>query len=130
MKNISQTPITTESSWKERALKAEAQVEILSREMEYLKAQLRLLIAKRFSPSSEKTNKNQLTLFDSVFNEAEATADPSASEPELITIKEHKRVKSKGKKGIDLESLPENIIEYHLPEEEMACWYLGTEKSS
>lgn len=108
MKNISQTPITTESSWKERALKAEAQVEILSREMEYLKAQLRLLIAKRFSPSSEKTNKNQLTLFDSVFNEAEATADPSASEPELITIKEHKRVKSKGKKGIDLESLPEN----------------------
>lgn len=128
MKNISQTPITTESSWKERALKAEAQVELLSREMEYLKAQLRLLIAKRFSPSSEKTNKNQLTLFDSVFNEAEATADLSASEPELVTIKEHKRVKSKGKKGIDLESLPENIIEYHLPEEEMACSSCGNRR--
>lgn len=56
-----------------------------------------------------------------IFNEAEATAELSASEPELITVHEHKRVRPKDKKGIDFRGLSESIIEYHLPEEEMVC---------
>lgn len=89
--------------------------------MEYLEAQIRLLTAKRYGRSSEKTPKNQLKLFEDVFNEAEATAEPFAPEPELITVLAHKRAKPKAKKGVSLEGLPEKVIEYRLPEEELVC---------
>lgn len=128
MKKTTQTLTTTELSWQARAEKAEAQVASLLHEMEYLKAQMRLLTAKRYGASSEKCkqqNSNQLSLFDSAFNEAEASAEPFAPEPELITVPAHKRKKSKGKKGQLLEGLPENVIEYHLPEEEMVCSCCG-----
>ena len=54
-------------------------------------------------------------------------ADASAPEPEVIVVPEHKRKKAKGKKGASLEGLQENIIEHHLPEEEMACSCCGQE---
>jgi transposase len=79
------------------------------------------LTAKRFGASSEKTHNGQPSLFESLFNEAEATAESFAPEPELVTIVEHKRAKSKGKRGANLGGLPENIIEYHPPEDEMVC---------
>ncbi len=128
MKNITQNPTTIESTWQERALKAEARVEFLSQEVGYLRAQMRLLQTKRFGSSSEKTNKDQMRLFDSLFNEAEATAEAFAPEPELITVPEHKRTKKKGKKGQSLDGLPENIIEYRLSEEELACSCCGHER--
>ena len=129
MKNTAKTPTTTEQSWQERAIKAEAQVESLLQELEYLKAQMRLLTAKRYGASSEKSkqNINQLSLFDSAFNEAEASAEPFAPEPELVTVPAHKRKKSK-KRGRILEGLPENIIEYHLSEEEMVCSCCGNQR--
>lgn len=69
MTNTLDTQTTTETNWKERALKAEAQLKILQQEMEYLKGQMRLLTAKRFGASSEKSKpNNQLSLFDSMFN--------------------------------------------------------------
>ena len=89
--------------------------------LEYLEAQIRLLTAKRYGRSSEKTPKNQLNLFEDVFNEAEATAEPFAPEPELITVSAHKRAKPKAKKGVSLEGLPEKVIEYRLTEEELVC---------
>jgi len=88
----------TEYSWQERALKAEAQLAEALKRVEYLEAQIRLLTAKRYGRSSEKTPKNQLKLFEDVFNEAEATAEPFAPEPELITVSAHKRAKPKAKK--------------------------------
>jgi hypothetical protein len=98
MKKITETPITTESTWEERALKAEAQVELLVQEIGYLRAQMRLLQTKQFGSRSEKTHKDQMQLY---FNEAEASAEPSASasEAELVTVPEHKRAKKKSKKG-------------------------------
>ena len=135
MKNTDKTPTTTEQSWRERALeaekralKAEARAELLSKELEFLNAHLHLLNAKRFGPSSEKTNPDQLRLFEALFNEAEAMADASAPEPEIIIVPEHKRKKAKGKKGASLEGLQENIIEHHLPEEEMVCSCCGKER--
>jgi transposase len=128
MKNTAKTPTTTEQTWQERALKAEAQVELLSKKIGQLEDQMRLLTAKRFGPSSEKTNKNQMKLFDFLFNEAEATAEPFAPEPELITVPGHKRAKAKGKRDQIFEGLPENIIEYHLPEEELACSCCGNQR--
>ncbi len=64
MKNTDETQTTTEQSWRERALKAEARVDLLSKELEFLNAHLHLLKAKRFGPSSEKTNPDQLRLFE------------------------------------------------------------------
>ena len=116
-----ETTSITEHSWQKRALKAEALVIELQSQLEQLKEQVNLLTAKRYGASSEKTHKDQLSLFDDVFNEAEATAEPFAPEPELTTVAEHKRAKTNRGKGASLEDLPEHIIEYHLPEAEMVC---------
>ena len=101
MKNTAKTPTTTEQSWQERAIKAEAQVESLLQELEYLKAQMRLLTAKRYGASSEKSkqNINQLSLFDSAFNEAEASAEPFAPEPELVTVQKEEVQKKRADPG-------------------------------
>ena len=125
MKNIAETPATTESTWQKRALKAEARVEFLVQEIGYLRAQMRVQQMKRFGSSSEKTNKDQMQLF---FNEAEATAKPLVPEPDLITVPEHKRAKKKRKRTLDLDGLPQNIIEYCLPEEEPACSCCGNKR--
>ncbi len=121
MENTAKTPEPTEYSWQERALKAEAELAKALKRLEYLEAQIRLLTAKRFGRSSEKTNKNQLQLFEDAFNEAEANAEPFAPEPELVSVAAHQRSKSKKKKAADLEGLPETVIEYRLPEEELTC---------
>ena len=89
-------------------------------EITYLKAQVRLLTAKRFSSSSEKTSHIDQQKLEFVFNEVEATAEPSEPEPELVTVSEHKRKRS-NRKNLSLEDLPENVIEYRLPEEEEVC---------
>ncbi len=72
------------------------QVEMFLQEVEYIKAQMRLMNAKRYGSSSEKANENQLRLFDG-FNEAEATVEPFAPGPEvdLITVPEHKELRKK-----------------------------------
>ncbi len=130
MENNVENSIITEQSWQARAEKAEAQVANLMHEMEYLKSQMRLLSAKRYGASSEnnKQNSNQLSLFDSAFNEAEASTEAFAPEPELVTVPAHKRKKSQGKKTQIFEGLPENIIEYHLSEDEMACSCCGNQR--
>jgi len=128
MEKTPQTPTTTEKSWQERALKAEARVELLSHEVDFLRSKLNLAAAKRFGSSSEKTNPDQLGLFEDAFNEAEATAELFAPEPELITVPEHTRKKTRSKKGASLEGLPENIIEHRLPKEELACSCCGQER--
>ncbi len=55
MKKIPETQTTTENSWQKRAEKAEAQVEILMHEIEYVKEQMRLMNAKRYGASSAVT---------------------------------------------------------------------------
>jgi len=93
MNNTSETTTTTESMWEQRALEAEAKLTSVLSEMEYLKEQIRVLQRKRFGSSSEKTKgiTDQMKLFDSMFNEVEATAEPFAPEPDLITVPEQMR---------------------------------------
>lgn len=121
MEDTPKTQDSTEYSWQERALKAEAELAKALQKLEYLEAQLRLLTAKRFGRSSEKTSKDQLQLFEDFFNEAESNAEPFAPEPELITVPAHQRAKRKKKKGVSLEGLPETVVEYRLPEEKLTC---------
>ncbi len=128
MKKTVETPTTTEQSWRERALKAEAKVDLLSKELEFLNAHLHLLRTKRFGPSSEKTHPDQFKLFEAIFNEAEIVADSAAPEPEIIIVPEHTRKKAGGKKNASLEGLQENIVEHRLPEEEMVCSCCGNDR--
>lgn len=108
-----------------KALVAEQQVTInkYRHENTHLREQLNLLIAKRFGPSSEKTDIRQLGLF----NEAEA-AEPAQDEEDeaeqTLTVPAHTR-KKPGRKP-----LPDYIerveVLHDLPEDEKVCPHDGT----
>ena len=72
--------------------------------------QLKLKIKEKFGKSSEKLDRNQLSLFD-LFNEAETIKEPIVIEPEIETVvKTHTRKKSK--RGSKLDSLEVKQIHY------------------
>lgn len=90
----------------------------LQQELKWYKEFLILSQHRQFGSSSEKTSKDQL----SMFNEAEANANEGAAEPELKqAIAGYSR--KKGKRGIDKlpEDLPVEIVEHTLPAEEQSC---------
>lgn len=84
--------------------------------LEWYEEQFRLNQHKRFGASSERTDMEQLCLF----NEVEDIASPMEPEPELETIT-YKRRKKQGKRGVFLEDLPVEVIEYKLDENERTC---------
>ena len=89
--------------------------------IEHLQEQVRLLLARRFAPSSEKIPDEQLGLF----NEAEATA---AEEPESTPATEvgaHRR--GTPKRAPMPQALPRIDIEHRLPEDERTCPHHGVE---
>lgn len=87
-----------------------------------LKEQLRVLLAKRFGPSSEKHPPAQLGLF----NEAEASAvDEDMTAPaETIEVPAHQRAK-RGRRPLP-EALPRVEVVHDLPESEKVCPHDGT----
>jgi transposase len=91
---------------------------LLERELELMREEIRLLRAKRFAPTSEKTAyiSGQLLLF----NEAEYLARKTEGEPciEQVVVKKKKR---KGKRECDLSGLPTERIVYELSEDERIC---------
>ncbi|MBU3183151.1 IS66 family transposase, partial [Clostridium psychrophilum] len=90
--------------------------EELNAKLKWYEEQFRLANQKRFGASSERTDLDQL----SIFNEAEKEADQTAIEPtvEEITYKRRKKV---GQKEKMLEDLPVEVIEYRLTDEEKDC---------
>jgi len=96
----------------------QAEIEQLKRENFYLAEQLRLWKLRQFGPSSEKT----AAIVDqvSLFNEAEATADPTVPEPDVDEAAPRRR-KRKGKREHDFSSLPTEQVVHELPENERAC---------
>ena len=101
-----------------RARKAELEVLV-----KYYEELLRLNKQRQFGTSSE-TNEalEQLSLFD----EAENTAEPSREEPELEEVT-YQRRKRAGKREADLSSLPTEVVEHDIPEEERICPDCGGE---
>ena len=89
----------------------------LQQRIDFLMAQMRLARQKRFGSSSEKSEYDQLSLFD----EAEVYADEKATEPQVSDVKAHYRKKAAQSKEKLPEDLPVEIIEHTLPEEEQAC---------
>lgn len=80
----------------------EQQIEELSTKLKWYEEQFRLAQQKRFGTSSEKTDPEQLSMFD----EAEQEADSKAVEPTVEEIT-YKRRKTKGKKDKMFEDLHE-----------------------
>lgn len=98
----------------------EAQIKLLENKIAWMMEQMTLSKHKKFGASSEKSEYDQLSLF----NEAENEADNSIKEPTIEEIT-YKRKKQVGKKKDMLESLPEEVVEYFLPEEERNCSICG-----
>lgn len=90
-------------------------------EIERLHEEFRLLLAKRFGPSSEKNPAQQLGLF----NEAEAAVEQAeAPETETVSVPSHER-KKPGRKPLP-DSIERVEVLHDLPEEEKVCPHDGT----
>lgn len=102
--------------YKGRTEKLEMENEELEAKLKWYEEQFRLSQQQKFGASSEKTNPDQLSLF----NEAESTADAEIPEPTIETIT-YKRKKKRGERDLKLENLPTETIEYRLSAEEQVC---------
>lgn len=99
----------------------EQQNQELSAKLSWLEEQFRLAQQRRFGRSSERSHPDQVAM---IFDEAEASATPSAAEPTIETIT-YQRRKSSGQREAKLEDLPVEVIEYRLPEDEQVCEACG-----
>ena len=88
----------------------------LAAKVKWYEEQFRLSQKRRFGASSEKTDCEQLRLF----NEVEAEAQPLLAEPTIEKIT-YQRQKQKGRREAILSDLPVETVEYRLPEEEQVC---------
>jgi transposase len=79
--------------------------------------QLKLSRQKQFGQSSESSKRDDLEQLN-LFNEAEADRQPFVAEPEVETISYQRK---KNRRGENIKSLPVEVIEYKLPEDEQAC---------
>ncbi len=95
----------------------------LEQQVQWFMAQIRLAKHRQFGVSSEKTNVEQINLF----NEAEATADLAAPEPSLTEVKAHYRKRTRLTTDKLPEDLPVEVIEHELPETERVCPDCGGE---
>ena len=89
--------------------------------IEHLQEQVRLLLARRFAPSSEKIPDGQLGLF----NEAEATAGEEPESAPATEVAAYRR--GTPKRAPIPQSLPRIDIEHRLPEDERTCPHHGVE---
>ncbi|MBE5838878.1 IS66 family transposase [Butyrivibrio sp.] len=103
--------------------KANDQLADQARQLEIFAEQLRIMNQRHFGKHSEAASEidGQLSFFDA-FNEAEATKNPSAPEPEIteVIISSYKRSKTKGKREADLDGLPARVFDHRLSDEELA----------
>ena len=94
----------------------EQQIAELNAKVRWFEEQFRLNQQRKFGSSSERTNTEQLQLF----NEAEVEANPPGEEPAVEEIT-YRRRKKQGQREELLEDLPFETIEYRLPSEEQVC---------
>ena len=99
------------------------QITRLNSQVELFIEQIRIVNQNRFGKKSERLDviDGQLSLF----NEAETTANPEASEPEVeeIVVKAHKRKKKKGKRDEDLSGFPTEDHKHTIPVEELDAYF-------
>lgn len=101
----------------QQLLLKDKQIAELNARLKWFEEQILLSRQKQFGASSEKTNPDQLNLF----NEAEDTADSKLEEPTVETITYQRRKKQIGHRAELLKDLPVEVIEYRLEEHEQVC---------
>jgi hypothetical protein len=105
-------------NWPEIVAEKDRKIAELELQNQWLLEQLKLSKQRQYGTSSEKNLDGGEQL--SIFNEAEATADPAAAEPELEQVT-YKRKKQKGKREADFSGLPVEQVVHELSEEERVC---------
>lgn len=122
---MTNTPVlTTESydSLQEKNEKLEQKVAYLTRQLTWYEEQLRLAQHKRFGASSERSDADQLRLFNEVEETSEETGAQSESEESILEkIMYERRKKQPGHREEMLRNLPVERIEYRLEEDQRAC---------
>jgi transposase len=92
----------------------------LQAKLKWLEEQVRLGRHRQFGASSERTDPNQLQLF----NETEATANPLFAEPTIEKIT-YERRKRQGRREEILADLPVETVDHFLPLEKQFCSCCG-----
>ena len=84
----------------------------------YYEEQFRLMQQRKFGSKSEKSDKNQLSLFDDMLNEAECQSEPVAKEPEIEQLAYTRKKKTK---ETTIKNLPIEEVHHEIPKEERIC---------
>ena len=84
----------------------------------YYEEQFRLMQQRKFSSKSEKSDKNQLSLFDDMLNEAECQSEAVAKEPEIEQLTYTRKKKTK---ETTIKNLPIEEVHHEIPKEERIC---------
>lgn len=122
--------VSTEKTVLESKLSAE--IAVLKSKLTWYEEQLRLNRRRKFGPSSEKVDFDQLSLF----NEAESESDDTLPEPEMTDVvgrtgaTKQKKKKQRGHKEKLTKALPKQVIEYTLSGEDLVCPKCGNELHS
>jgi len=111
------TMVTIPKTEYEELLVLKEQNAELTQKVEWLMGQFRLAQHRRFGASTEKSAYDQIALFD----EAEAVADETAPEPELVEVEKHFRQRKRLVNDRLPEELPVEVVEHDLPVEEQVC---------
>jgi len=98
-----------------------AEYESLKQQVAWLMGQLKLSQHRQYGVSSEKSEYDQLNLF----NEVESAADMSAAKPEIEEVKAYRRKRSRATTDRLPPDLPVEVIEHELPEEQRFCQECG-----
>ena len=109
--------VTISKSEYEEFLSQKEHINDLQQRVDFLMAQMQLAKHKQFGSSSEKSEYDQLSLFD----EAEAYTDPQKPEPEITEVKAHYRKKAAESKERLPEDLPTEIVEHTIEEKDRIC---------
>ena len=109
--------LSTTESTSETVTISRSEYEEMKTQIHWLMEQLRLTKHRQFGVSSEKSEYDQVNLF----NEAEVFAEPLAAEPALTEVERHYRKKRRELPGSLPEDLPVEVVEYVLPEENQTC---------
>jgi len=109
--------ITISKTEYDRFVRLEAENAELTQKVDWLMAQFKLAQHRRFGASSEKSEYDQMNLF----NEAETTAGTNVADPELVEIEKHFRKRKRLINDRLPENLPVETVDHHLTEEEQIC---------
>jgi len=101
----------------------DARIVELEATVKYFEELFRLSKHRQFGASSEKSEYDQLGLF----NEAEATADANVPEPELTEVAKHYRKRTRLVTDKLPDDLPVEVVVHELPAEDQECPQCGGE---